>query len=228
MTDQGAPTSLRVGVSRTGLLVPLLVLAVLAGCGGGERITETRQVAPFNRLDVNESVDVKVVPGDGREVRVYAGEHVIDRVVTESSGGVLEIGVRDRGIVIGSDPLDDVEVEVQASALEGVDIDGSGDVVLEGLDAPELELTLDGAADVDASGTVDRLIATIEGAGDANLLDLRARTARVVVEGAGDAELNVSDELDVSVEGAADVSYTGDPRIRSDVSGAGDIRRIEP
>jgi hypothetical protein len=208
-------------------IAALLVLLV-AGCGGGERIIETRQVAPFSRLEVSESVDVKVVPGDGRRVRVYAGEKVIDRVVTSSSGGVLEIDIKDRGIVIGDDPLGDARVEVAADALEGVDIDGSGDVVLEGLDAQELDLVLHGAADLDASGTVDRLTATIEGAGDANLLELRARTARVVVEGAGDAELNVSDELDVTVEGAADVSYTGDPRVRSDVSGAGDIRRIGP
>ena len=61
---------------------PLLLLLV-AGCGGGERIVETRQVAAYDRLEVSESVDVQVVPGDGREVRVAAGEHVIDRVVTE-------------------------------------------------------------------------------------------------------------------------------------------------
>ena len=225
MTNQGAPRSLRLGVSRIPIL---LLLAALVGCGGGERITETRQVTPFSRLEVSESIDVKVVPGDGRRVRVYAGENVIDRVLTASSGGVLEIDIRNRGIVIGSDPLGDVEVELQASALEGVDIEGAGDVVLEDLDSEELELELQGAADIDASGTVDRLTASIEGAGNANLLDLRVRTARVSVEGAGDAELNVSEELDVSVEGAADVSYTGDPRVTSDVSGAGEIRRIAP
>jgi Putative auto-transporter adhesin, head GIN domain len=209
-------------------LAPLVLTLVVAGCGGGERITETRDVAPFSRIAVSESVDVTVVPGEGRQVRVYAGENVIDRVLTASSGGVLDIDIRDRGIVIGADPLGDVEVEVQASALEGVEIEGAGDVVLEGLDAQELELEVQGSGDIDASGTVDRLTATIEGAGNANLLDLRARMARVVVEGAGDAELNVSEELDVSVEGAADVSYTGNPQVRSDVSGAGEIRRITP
>jgi Putative auto-transporter adhesin, head GIN domain len=210
------------------LAAAVLVAVLAAGCGGGDRIIETRQVEPFKRLEVNESVDVRVVPGDGRQVRVFAGENVIDRVVTDSSGGVLEIGVRDRGIVIGSDPLGDARVEVQASALDGVDVDGAGDVVLDGLEAEELDLALHGAADLDASGTVDRLTATIEGAGDANLLDLRARTARVVVQGAGDAEVNVSDELDVSVEGAADVSYAGNPRVTSEIDGAGDIQRIEP
>ncbi len=149
---------------------------------------------------------------------------MIDRVITASSGGVLEIDIRDRGIVIGPDPLGDVQVEVAASALASVDVDGAGDVVLEDLDAQALELELRGAADVDASGTVDRLTATIQGAGNANLLDLRVRTARVVVQGAADAELNVSDELDVIVEGAGDVSYSGDPTVRSEVEGAGDLR----
>jgi hypothetical protein len=208
-------------------LAPLLLLLV-AGCGGGERTVETRQVAPYDRLEVSESIDVQVVPGDGREVRVAAGEHVIDRVVTESSGGVLTIDIRDRGIVIGPDPLDDVSVQVPASQLARVQIAGSGDVTLEGVDQEALELHIEGAGDVEASGTVDRLTATIQGAGDARLSQLEARTARVDVQGAADAELSVSDELDVTVQGAADVTYIGDPRVRSDVEGAGDIRRIEP
>ena len=83
---------------RLAALISLITLT--SGCGGGDRIVETREVAPFDRLEVSESVDVKVVDGDGRHVRVYAGENVIDRVVTESSGGVLRVDVRDRGIVI--------------------------------------------------------------------------------------------------------------------------------
>ncbi len=116
------------GVSRIGLL-PLIVLA-LVGCGGGERIIETREVAPFDRLQISESVDVKVVEGDGRHVRVYAGEKVIDRVVTRSSGGVLEIDIKDRGIIIGDDPLGDVRVRVAASDLDAERIEISADVDL--------------------------------------------------------------------------------------------------
>jgi hypothetical protein len=206
------------------LLLPLLVVA----CGGGDRITETREVAAFDRLEVEDDVDVQVVPGDGREVQVYAGEDVIDRVHTDSSGGVLHIDIRDRGIVIGDDPLGDARVQVSASILRSVSLGGSSDVNLSDLDVQELELDIDGAADLDASGTADRLTATFGGAADANLSDLAVRTADVVVQDAADADLNVSDALDVRIEGAGDVTYRGDPEIRSTVEDAGDIRREGP
>jgi hypothetical protein len=211
-------------------LASLILFAALliVGCGGGDRITQTREVGPFDRLDVSGSIDVEVVPGNGREVRVYAGEKVIDRVRTESSEGVLHVDVHDRGIVIGPDPLGDVRVEISAPTLQGVSIDGSGDVKLTDVDVQALELEVDGAADIDASGSVDRLTATIQGAGDANLAALATRTAVVVVEGAADADLNVSDSLDVTIEGAADVTYRGNPRITQDIQGAGDLQRKGP
>lgn len=149
----------------------LALLAVLglaaAGCGGGPRVTETRQVAAFERIEVSDSLDVEVVPGSGTEVQVRAGEDVMDRVRTESAGGVLRLDLVDRGIVIGPDPLGDVRVQVDADTVRGLLIDGSGDVTLTGIDEDELRLEVEGAGEIAASGTVDRLTATIQGAGDA-------------------------------------------------------------
>jgi len=206
----------------------LLAAAVLAGCGGGPRVTETRPVAPFDRLEVSDSVDVEVVPGDGSEIRVRAGEDVLDRVRTESADGVLRIGLQDRGIVIGPDPLGDVSVQLAVSDLQRVTVEGSGDVRMEGLSADALVLEVQGAGEIEATGSVDRLTASIEGAGNADLLDLSARIADVTVEGAGDADLNVSETLDVTVEGAGDVTYRGDPAVSSSIEGAGDLSREQP
>jgi Putative auto-transporter adhesin, head GIN domain len=195
-----------------------------AGCGGGPRVDDEREVAPFERIEVSDSIDVEVLPGDGRQVTVHAGRDVLDRVSTESRGGVLRLGIVDRGIVIGPDPLGDVRVRVTAGALAGVRVDGSSEVMLSGLDTEALELEVDGAGDIEASGTVDRLSASIDGAGDARLYGLESRIARVDVTGAGNAEVSVSETLDVAVAGAGDVSYRGTPAVRSSVSGAGDLR----
>ena len=209
---------------RLGLAVAAAALLV-AGCGGGPRVTETRDVAAFDRIVVSDDLDVSVVPGSGTQVRVYAGEDVMDRVRTRSEGGELRLDITDRGIVIGPDPLGDVRIEVAADTVRSLAIEGTGNVRLTGLSEDELELAVRGAGEIRASGRVDRLEATIQGAGDADLSELASRTARITVQGAADADLNVSDQLDVTVQGAGDVSYIGDPVVRSDIQGAGDLTR---
>jgi hypothetical protein len=209
------------------LLAALLLLGALAvavaGCGGGTRTTEKRQVAPFDRIDVNGSVDIDVVPGHAGTVRVSAGEHVIDHVVTASSDGVLSITIRDRGIVVGPDPYDDASVQVSADALNALQVHGSGDLHVNHVDMPALAIQISGSGDVEAAGTVDRLTTSIEGSGNVNLADLEARTATVSIEGSGDAKVNVAERLDVTVRGSGDVSYLGSPDVRQNVEGSGDV-----
>jgi hypothetical protein len=210
---------------------PLAALALAAlvagGCGGGPRVTATRDVPPFDRIQVSDSLDVDVIPGAGGQVRVRAGRDVMDRVRTESRDGVLHLDIVDRGIVIGPDPLGDVRIEVPVRSLSGVLIEGTGEVALRGLDEDRFELRVRGAGDVEARGTVEHLTATIQGAADAELASLAARTADVTVQGAADADLRVSDQLDVTVQGAADVSYRGSPLIRSEIDGAGDLHQVD-
>jgi putative autotransporter adhesin-like protein len=205
-------------------VVVVLSAVVLAGCGAGPQTSQTRSVGAFDRLAVNGDVDVEVGPAGSRDVVVSAGENVIDHVVTEASDGVLHVAIRDRGLVIGPDPYKHVSVTVPASVLRHIRVEGSSDLRLGRIDTDGLSIEVSGSGDVSASGTVGNLIATIDGAGDAHLFDLRARTATVSVQGAGDAELNVTDRLDVSVQGAGDVRYRGRPSVRQTVEGAGDIR----
>jgi hypothetical protein len=206
------------------LVVLASVAVVLAGCGGGPKVTEERDVGTWNGIEVDGGVNVDVVPGDSGKVVVTGGEEVIDRVRTQVTDGVLRVSIHDRGIVIGPDPFDDVRVQIPAGALDSIRVEGSGDLDLGRIETDDLTIAVEGAADIEASGTVDRLTATIQGAGDADLAELEARTARVVVQGAGDAELNVSEELDVTVQGAGDVSYRGNPSVRQRVEGSGEVR----
>jgi Putative auto-transporter adhesin, head GIN domain len=208
------------------IVAPLLVLAALAGlagCGAGPRTTETRHVAPYDRVEVDSSIDVEVVPGDGNTVTVAGGENVIDHVETASSDGVLHLSIRDHGIVIGPDPYDDVRVQVSRAVLQGVRIQGSSDVSLGRIEAPQLSIDIQGSGGVEASGRVGTLDASIHGSGDADLHELAARSATVSIEGSGDARVNVEEQLDVSVAGSGDVSYRGNPRVSQHVEGSGDV-----
>jgi hypothetical protein len=198
----------------------------LAGCGAGPMVAQPRPVGEGVRsVRVSSGIDMRVHHGARPGVVVHAGREVIDRVVTQTDGDVLRIAVRDRGIVIGSDPLANVSADVSLPRLDDVLVDGSADVRLDRLRAHALTFRVRGTGSLFAQGRVGRLVTDIKGAADARLAQLRARSAHVSVEGAGGVDVAVSKRLSVHVRGAADITYRGDPVVTQDISGPGTVHR---
>jgi hypothetical protein len=209
-------------VRRALAAVAALATVVLAGCGGPP-VTESRGVASFARLDVSGGLNVKVVQGGRPGVTVRGRDDVLDRVDTDSADGTLRVGVHDRGIVIGSDPLRAVRVTITAPRLDDVRVSGQADIDLGDVHADMLRFAVSGTGDLTARGQVDTLDVQVHGAADADLSRLEARTARVEIHGASGMRLDVIDRLDVEIHGAGDVSYTGDPEVTKQIEGAGDV-----
>ena len=76
------------------------------------------------------------------------------------------------------------------------------------------------------TGTADGIDGDISGSGELDLLEVRARSARIDVSGSGGATVQVSERLDAKVSGSGDVRYRGQPVVQADVSGSGDVERI--
>ena len=129
------------------LLVPAAAAAVaLAGCtigDDGPRITQTRDVAQFTRIDNSGSVDVRLHVGAPQRVQVRAGEKVIDDVRTEVRDGTLHVAFDHDGF--GGY---DIIVEASVPELTGVEASGSGDIDVDGIDAGTFDVRSDGSADL--------------------------------------------------------------------------------
>jgi hypothetical protein len=211
---------------RSLILLPAAIAALaLAGCSIGDdgpRRTQTRDVAKFSRVESDSSVEVRLHVGERQRVHVRAGEKVIDDVGTEVRDGTLHVTFDHSGW--GGN---DVVVEASVPALEGIDVSGSGDVEADGIDADTLSVSSDGSADIVLTGSAAALDVEVDGSGNADLADLRARAARVKVRGSGDADVRADERLDVDVDGSGDVRYHGDPQLTSNVDGSGDLSRAE-
>ena len=210
---------------RTSALAACALAAALlaAGCDSadddGAIRSEARSVSSFDRIRVDGRTDVVIRPG-APMLTLRGQEREVDRVETTVSDGTLAI-----------DPEGDdepLEVTITVPRLRGVEIEGGGEIELVEVDSEVLELHLDGAGELTASGSVAALDATLGGAGELQLADLRARRATVRVEGVGGAEVNVSEELDATVTGVGAIEYHGDPIVRSDVPGLGDVTQASP
>jgi len=207
----------------TSVLVGCALAAALlaAGCrsedGVGPIRSETRTVPPFDRVNIDGRADV-VIRRDARQTLTLRSEQrILDEVETTVSDRTLTIESD-----VGADPL---EVTVTVSRLLGVDADGAGEIGLVDVDSEELELRLDGAGELTASGRVAALDAVLDGAGELQLGRLWAQRATVRVDGIGRAEVSVAEELAATVTGVGAIEYHGDPTVLSHVPGLGDVSR---
>jgi hypothetical protein len=206
---------------RSLLLLPLAALA-LAGCSAGDdgpSTTQTRDLAAFTSIDNRDSADLELHVGERQRVQVRAGEKVIDDVRTEVVDGALEITFDDDDFFGDGD----VVVEAWVPRLDVIVASGSGDIRGDGIDADAFEVRGEGSADIELRGTAASLVVELDGSGDAELADLTAREARVLVDGSGDADIHAVERLDVTVDGSGDVRYHGDPQVIPHVDGSGEL-----
>jgi Putative auto-transporter adhesin, head GIN domain len=209
------------------LAAAALVAALLAiGCGpfrgdAGPTRTETRTVASFDRIELHGRTNLTVRAGATRTLSLRGGEHVLEKLDTTVRDGTLIFDPQDGGL------NDDHEVEatITVPRLRAVEADGAGSIRLLNLASEALELRNTGASDFAASGWVDRLSAIVEGAGELDLGNLKARDATVRIEGVGDAEVTVWRELHAIVTGVGDIEYRGNPTLLFDDEGIGEVRR---
>lgn len=187
--------------------------------GNHRRAEERRSLPCFRRITVEAGVDLSYRPGDRCQARLTGDSNLLGLILTEVSGNRLHIGVS-RSIE-SQGPL---RVEVQSPRLEELEVSGSGNVNLMGVDTPSLRIELGGSGNVRAEGRADALEVLADGSGNLDLARLRAEEASISISGAADAKVHAARRLKVDVSGAGNVVYYGRPaQVVTDISGAGDV-----
>lgn len=101
---------------------------------------------------------------------------------------------------------------------------GAGDISLD-LKATNIETHISGAGDVTLKGTASMLTAGVSGSGDLKASELEVDKVKATVSGAGDAKVYAKQSLDADVSGSGDIIYKGNPTDRDvKISGAGSVR----
>ena len=85
-------------------------------------------------------------------------------------------------------------------------------------------MTISGSGVVRASGTTERLDATVSGSGQAELGGVEASAVQAVVSGSGEIVVTATESLDASVPGSGSIVYGGNPSdVTKSVTGSGEI-----
>lgn len=189
----------------------------------GRHAREQRQVEAYTRLEVRCSAEVELRVAAGEPtLEVSADEALLAHVLTRVVDGVLVVEM-EKGV---SSSAAGARVVARVPSLEGVVLEGSGDVRVEGLNGARFEAQLRGSGDLVLLGAVDEAELVLEGSGDMDAYGLDARSLRARLAGSGDMELSAREALDVELRGSGDVRYRGEPpTVRARVLGSGSIER---
>jgi hypothetical protein len=102
----------------------------------------------------------------------------------------------------------DLEIEIVSPDLDGVAIEGGGEIVAQGNFPGQ-----------------DRLALAVNGGGDIDMRPISATAVDAAVNGGGDIQLTATKQLNAAVSGGGDITYRGNPQVSEAVQGGGDVSR---
>jgi hypothetical protein len=212
----------------------------------GPVVTEERRVSGFTKVEIHGAGTLIITQGSTPGLVVEARRGVLGRLTTAVSGSTLTL--KPHGVWYAPmtySGIDHVTYRLTVTDLAGIEAHGAADIQgqqalvvkdfelsTSGATTVKLELNgqtvtvlASGAGDVTLSGSAEVLSFKSSGAAKLRARGLQARMATIDCSGAGRAEIDVSEQLNVNLSGAGHVSYAGDPKVTKSISGAGEVAR---
>lgn len=204
--------------------------------GKGPVETRERETGNFTGLRVSSGIDVYLTQGNKTEVQVVADENLHQVIRTEIRGNDLriysdanikkakskkvyvtctnlkEVGISSAGDVLGKNKIETDRLDISLSSAGNLDLE---------VEAGHIVCSISSSGDAHLKGTVDELFASLSSAGNLDAYELIAKKCEITVSSAGDAKINVTEELEASVSSAGDVHYMGNPKVKNIRSSSG-------
>lgn len=210
--------------------------------GHGETLSEERNVGAFDEIRLHTSADIEVYYDSVFSLEISDFENLVRYIRTSVNNHVLTINTEHHVALKNSKTKIRIGMpDLQASSISGsgeihvrspfpnyhyLQISGSGKHRVDWLEHNvPTEIRISGSGSISMQGKLRSLDAMISGSGDLFLYDLECQKAYCTVSGSGDAHLYVTDYLEANISGSGDITYSGQPAVKTRVSGSGSVRQ---
>ena len=209
--------------------------------GEGEVIMEERKVPDFDGIKVSSGIDVYLSQGSQIFLEVVADENLHDIIKTEVRNGILNVyskrniwRAKSKKVYVTLEEINSIKVTsagdvksqgtIKTDKLR-IDLSSSGDLDLD-VDANTISCTISSSGDANISGRTNVFHVNLSSAGDLSAYDLYVEKCEISVSSAGNARINVSEELEAKASSAGDIYYKGNPKIiNTKTSSSGGIHK---
>lgn len=213
--------------------------------GNGVIKTEERPVSSFKNVEAAGNIQLLVIQGDLKPVRLEGDENILPYIEVIQEGDHITIKTKDGVHLI---PSGDLKVYVTSPTYKSIEVSGSSDIIgqtkitspddlsLEAsgagdikmeVDAPKITAGISGSGSVNLKGQAKDFDVNLTGAGHAYCYDLMTENTTVDISGAGSAQLYASVKLTADISGAGNITYKGNASVSQQISGAGSVSKAD-
>jgi hypothetical protein len=213
--------------------------------GNGVIKTEERPVSSFSQVDAAGDIQLLVIQGDLKPVRLEGDENILSYIEVIQEGDRITIKTKEHVNLV---PSNDLKVYVTSPTYKSIEVSGSSDIIgqtkitsteelsLEAsgagdikmeVDAPKITAGISGSGSVNLRGQAKDLEMNLTGAGHGYCYDLLTENTTVDISGAGSAQVYASVKLKADISGAGNISYKGNAAVSQQISGAGSVNKAD-
>ncbi len=209
-------------------------------------VSENRDVSGFTKIDFSTVGKINVMPGDTESLNISGPDNLVPEITTTVSNGTLIIKNKENITISPLNNQNPLVFTIVVKDLTSLKLSGAGDVQIETLSTPSMDIIMSGAGKVtqnqittdnlnvtisglggiDITGQATQATFDISGAGSVTAPDLKVQTAKITISGVGGVTLWVTDQLTGTISGAGSVSYYGTPQTNTNSSGLGKFNSL--
>lgn len=211
--------------------------------GRGPVVTEGRQVASFDGVDLRMSANVFFTQAANYRLELQAQENILDEIETAIINNKLVIRTRRTDTRFRTN--DGIQIFVSGPNVWSFTVDGSGYLEVQNPITPaNLKLWVEGSGNIKVndvtttevntwvegsgmiainSGSANKVNAIVEGSGLIDTKGLMVKDAEAKVIGSGNISLFATRNLFADISGSGTIYYKGLPSVTKHISGSGSV-----
>lgn len=193
---------------KTTMVSVFALSAAIASSGFAQEATVTSDLSGFTRIELSTSADLKVIIADDYSITMTGDRDRIDRMELDVSGDELEISSKGRGFSFFGRHNDGyVNIAITMPNIEEMEINGSGDAELIGIDNEEILLNINGSGDLYVTGRSEAVEIEINGSGDIEMDEVSGKDVTIEINGSGNVEFDggTCERMEIEVDGSGDI-----------------------
>jgi len=176
------------------------------------QVTQSYDLSGFSKIRIDGVYLVNVTQGETFSITTSGDEKEMEKSEVKLNGDTLILGSKKKSWSGNKGDRHGITTTITMPDLESIKINGVSEFTGDNLDLGDLDLDVNGVADMTLSGSCENLTAKINGVGDIDLKSLECETGDLSVNGAGEMSAHTSSSVKARVNGVGEMKIYGDPK----------------